>query len=253
MSAADESGIAIPEFALIVLIGATGSGKSTFAARHFAPTEVISSDRCRALVGDDENDQAMTADAFELARLIADKRLRHRRLAVIDATNVRPADRKDWIELARRWHALPVAIVLDPGVDRCVENNRDRAGRPAGGSVVRRMTAEIRKGLGGLQREGFRQVWRLASPEAIAAARVDRQRLWTDKRDDCGGFDIIGDVHGCADELEALLAQLGYVLEWREVAGERVAVVTPPPGRKAVFVGDLVDRGPRIADVIRIA
>ena len=86
--------IDIPDFALVVLIGATGSGKSTFAARHFAATEIVSSDRCRALVCDDETDQSITADAFELVRAIAEKRLEHRRLAVIDATNVRAADRR---------------------------------------------------------------------------------------------------------------------------------------------------------------
>src|SRR5688500_7986295 len=119
MKAADPSRIDIPDFALVVLIRATGSGKSTFAARHFRPTEIMSSDRCRGLVSDDEADQAATADAFDLVRTIAEKRLKNRRLTVIDATNVRAADRKDWVALARRWHALPVAIVIDPGIDLC--------------------------------------------------------------------------------------------------------------------------------------
>ncbi|RWF15619.1 MAG: polynucleotide kinase-phosphatase, partial [Mesorhizobium sp.] len=109
----DKTDLAIPDFALVVLIGSTGSGKSTFAARHFLPTEVISSDRCRALVCDDETDQDVSADAFELMREIVGKRLKHRKLAVIDATNVRAADRRAWIELARKWHALPVAVVID--------------------------------------------------------------------------------------------------------------------------------------------
>src|SRR5438445_2583255 len=102
--------LTIPELSLVVLIGPSGCGKSTFAAKHFLPTEVISSDYCRALVSDDEVDQDATADAFDLAREIAAKRLKRRKLAVIDATNVRTADRKAWIELARQWHALPVAI-----------------------------------------------------------------------------------------------------------------------------------------------
>jgi len=87
--------IAIPDFCLVVLIGATGAGKSTFARRHFKPTEIISSDYARALIADDENDQTISADAFDLVASIADKRLKHRRLAVIDATNVRAPDRKD--------------------------------------------------------------------------------------------------------------------------------------------------------------
>jgi protein phosphatase len=245
--------IEIPDFALVVLIGSTGSGKSTFAARHFAPTEVISSDHCRGLVSDDETDQSVSADAFELVRAIAEKRLKHRRLTVIDATNVRAADRKSWIELARRWHALPVAIVIDPGVDVCIQRNNARTDRPSGAQVVQRMTQEVRRGQGGLQKEGFRQVWKLSSQAQIDETAIERRPLWTDKRDDAGPFDIIGDVHGCADELEALLTTLGYAVEWSEDLGERAVSVTPPEGRKAIFLGDLVDRGPNSPDALRIA
>ena len=250
MRAPDKLQIEIPDFALVVLIGASGSGKSTFAAKHFLPTEIISSDYCRGLVSDDETDQAATADAFDLVRVIAEKRLKRRKLAVIDATNVRAADRKGWVEVARRWHALPVAIVIEPGVDICIERNKLRADRQFGGQVVQRMVAEIRKGLRGLQREGFRQVWQLSTPEGVESATVTRQPLWTDKRADTGPFDIIGDVHGCADELENLLRELGYGIAWNAA---REVTVTPPPGRKAIFVGDLGDRGPRTPDVLRIA
>ena len=243
----------IPDFALVVLIGASGSGKSTFAARHFAPTEVISSDHCRALVSDDETDQSVSADAFELVKAIAEKRLKHRKLTVIDATNVRMPDRKAWVELARRWHALPIAMVIDPGVEVCVERNRARPDRPFGANVVQRMVSEIRKGQGGLQREGFRHVWKLTSADQIDAATVERKPLWTDKRDDHGPFDIIGDVHGCAVELEELLIALGYEVAWGEILGERSVTVTPPQGRKAIFLGDLVDRGPNSPDALRIA
>lgn len=242
--------IDVPDFSLIVLIGATGSGKSTFARKHFKSTEVISSDYARGLVADDENDQAVSADAFDLVRAIADKRLKNRKLAVIDATNVRAPERKQWVEVARRWHALPVAIVLDPGLDVCVERNRGRPDRNFGPGVPQRMISEIRKGLRGLQREGFRQVWTLKSVEEIDAAVVERRPLWTDKRGDQGPFDVIGDVHGCADELTILLVELGYRLSWDD---DRTARIDAPHGRKLVFVGDLVDRGPRSPDVIRIA
>lgn len=156
--------IAIPDFSLVVLIGASGSGKSTFAAKHFLPTKVISSDRCRALICDDETNQEVTGEAFDLARTLVEARLKLRRLAVVDATNVRAADRKGWIEAARNWHALPVAIVIEPGAEVCAERNRARPDRPFGTGVVQRVTMEIRKGLGGLQREGFRQVWSSPPP-----------------------------------------------------------------------------------------
>jgi polynucleotide kinase-phosphatase len=239
----------VPDFSLVVLIGATGSGKSTFASHWFGPTEIVSSDHCRALVCDDAADQSVTADAFDLLRTVVEKRLKNRRLAVIDATNVRAADRKPWIEVARRWHAVPVAIVIDPGLDACIARNSGRVDRNFGPGVAQRMIHEIRRGLGGLQREGFRQVWQLSSVDAIDAARVERRPLWTDRRGDAGPFDIIGDVHGCADELQSLLGALGYDVRWD---GSTVHVGAPN-GRKLVFVGDLVDRGPRTPDVLRIA
>lgn len=245
----DSTLLDIPDFCLVVLIGATGSGKSTFAARWFKPTEVISSDYCRGLVSDDETDQSASADAFALVAAIAQARLKHRRLAVIDATNVRAADRKQWVELARRWHALPVAVVVDPGLDVCVERNKARPDRDFGPGVPQRMIQEIRRGLRGLANEGFRQVWKLSSIESIETARVERRPMWTDRRDDRVPFDVIGDVHGCVDELRALLDQLGYVLSGE---GEALAVAAPH-GRKLVFVGDLVDRGPDSPNVLRIA
>src|SRR4051812_33051923 len=98
--------IEIPEFALVLLVGASGTGKSTFAAKHFLPTEIVSSDRARGWVADDETDQSVTADAFELVHAIVERRLKHRRLTVIDATNVQPEARKGLIALARKWHAL---------------------------------------------------------------------------------------------------------------------------------------------------
>jgi protein phosphatase len=252
MSTGDKN-IEIPDFSLVVLIGSTGSGKSTFAAKHFLPTEVISSDYCRALVSDNETDQGVAGDAFDLVREIAGKRLKHRKVAVIDATNVRPADRKSWIELARLWHALPVAIVFDPGIEVCIARNKGRPDRTFGGQVVQRMVSEVRRGLGGLQREGFRQVWKLASVDSIEAATVTRQPLWTDKRNDHGPFDIIGDIHGCAKELQALLTKLGYGIEWIDDGSDRTVNVTSPHGRKVIFVGDIVDRGPNSPDALRIA
>ncbi|MDP4027145.1 polynucleotide kinase-phosphatase [Methylobacterium sp. NEAU 140] len=244
--------LSIPEFALVVLIGASGSGKSTFARRHFAATEVISSDACRGLVADDENDQTATPDAFALLGTILDLRLKGRRLTVVDATNVRPEDRRKLVEIARRWHALCVAVVLDPGEDACRARNAARPERTFGPHVVRNQYAALRRGLRGLAREGFRQVHQLRSESEIDTVRVTRQRLWTDRRDEVGPFDIVGDVHGCGDELEALLDKLGYAVERTEREGEPRYRVTPPAGRKAVFVGDLVDRGPRVADALRL-
>lgn len=112
--------IIIPELSLVVLIGASGSGKSSFARKHFKATEVLSSDFCRGLVFDDENDQSATKEAFEVLHYIAPKRLASGKLTVIDATNVQVEDRKPLLQLAREYHCLPVAIATGCSICRCL-------------------------------------------------------------------------------------------------------------------------------------
>lgn len=148
--------IRVPELALVVLVGASGSGKSSFARQHFLPTEVISSDFCRGLVADDENDQAATSDAFEILHFIAGKRLAAGRLTVVDATNVQPEARRPLVELARKYHCLPVALVLDVPEGVCQQRNETRSDRDFGPHVIRNQSSQLRRSMGNLQREGFR-------------------------------------------------------------------------------------------------
>jgi len=240
--------ITIPELSLVVLIGPSACGKSSFARAHFKPTEVISSDFCRGLVSDDENDQSATGDAFELLHFIVRKRLTAARLTVVDATNVQPEARKPLVAIAREFHVLPVAIVLNMPEKLCHERNQNRPDRQFGPHVVRNQSQQLRRSIRGLEKEGFRHVFVLSSPEEVTAVSIVRQPLWNNLKHEHGPFDIIGDVHGCFEELIALLRQLGYRVE----DGADGAKVTPPPGRKAVFVGDLVDRGPRIPETLRL-
>jgi protein phosphatase len=240
--------IKIPELALVVLIGPSGSGKSTFSKAHFKPTEVISSDFCRGLVSDDENNQAATNDAFEVLHFIAAKRLRAGKLTVIDATNVQPEARKSLIGLAREYHCLPVALVLDMPERLCRDRNAGRADRAFGEHVIRNQCSQLHKSLRGLEREGFRHVSVFKSPEELLDLTIRREPLWNNKKDERGPFDIIGDIHGCLDELLELLARLGYQVTNQD---GRFAV-TNGEGRKIVFVGDLVDRGPKSPGVIRL-
>jgi len=236
--------ITIPELSLVVLIGASGSGKSSFARRHFLPTEVLSSDFCRGLVADNENDQAATKDAFEVLHFIASKRLAAGRIVVVDATNVQPEARKPLLALAREYHCLPVALVLDMPERVCQDRNVSRPDRDFGPHVVRNHIKSLHQSLRGLEREGFRHVFTLSSPEMADEATLTREPLYNNKKGEHGPFDIIGDIHGCFDELVGLLTTLGYAVDDH--------VVTPPPGRKAVFLGDLGDRGPRTPDVLRL-
>ncbi|MET9654102.1 polynucleotide kinase-phosphatase [Streptomyces sp. NPDC006460] len=230
----------VTDLSLVVLIGASGSGKSTFARRHFKPTEVVSSDFCRGLVSDDENDQSASRDAFDVLHYIAGKRLEAGRLTVVDATNVQQEARRQLVQLARKHDVLPIAIVLDLPEEVCRTRNAarpDRADMPA--HVVQRHRRELRRSLRGLEREGFRKVHVLRSVEEVDAAEVVTEKRFNDLRHLTGPFDIIGDIHGCRSELETLLGRLGYV-DGRH-----------PEGRTAVFVGDLVDRGPDSPGVLR--
>ncbi len=244
--------ITIPELALVVLIGPSGSGKSTFARKHFKSTEILSSDFCRALVSDDENDQVATKDAFDVLHFIGAKRLAAGKLVVVDATNVQPEARKPLVTLAREYHCLPVAIVLNLPEKLCRERNRSRENRDFGPHVIRQQSQQLRRSLRGLDREGFRKVFVLSSPEEVEAAVVQREPLWNNLKHEHGPFDIIGDVHGCFDELQTLLNQLGYEISRDVSPSVDGYMVRPPEGRKAVFLGDLVDRGPSIPAVLRL-
>ncbi|MGW2782242.1 polynucleotide kinase-phosphatase [Streptomyces populi] len=242
MSEQNDQGRVLPvtDLSLVVLIGASGSGKSTFARRHFKPTEVISSDFCRGLVADDENDQSASGDAFDVLHYIAGKRLAAGRRTVVDATSVQQDSRRQLIELARKHDVLPIAIVLDVPEDVCAERNAaraDRAGMPR--RVIQRHTRELRRSLRSLEREGFRKVHVLRGVADVENASVVTEKRFNDLTHLTGPFDIVGDIHGCASELETLLGKLGY------------ADGVHPEGRTAVFVGDLVDRGPDSPGVLR--
>ncbi|MDI3402396.1 polynucleotide kinase-phosphatase [Streptomyces cavernicola] len=239
-AAAASRELAVTDLSLVVLVGASGSGKSSFARRHFKPTEVISSDFCRGLVSDDENDQGASRDAFDVLHYIAGKRLAAGRLTVVDATNVQQESRKQLVQLARQHDVLPIAIVLDVPEEVCAQRNAaraDRADMPR--RVVQRHTRELRRSLKHLEREGFRKVHVLRGVDEVENAVIRLEKRYNDLSHLTGPFDIIGDIHGCRSELDTLLGKLGYV------DGAH------PEGRTAVFVGDLVDRGPDSPGVLR--
>jgi len=238
--------IEIPETAVVVLVGVSGSGKSTFARTHFKPTEVLSSDYFRGMVSDDENNQSVSPQAFDVLHYVANKRLDLGLLTVIDATNVQKEARASLLRLAREQNCLAVAIVLDIPEKICRERNEKRPGRNFGSHVITRQTEHLRKSIKQLQKEGFRYVYILTNEEEAANAEIIRTTLWNNKKRESGPFDVIGDVHGCYDELCELLAKLGYEVD----AGNFFA--KPPAGRKAVFLGDLCDRGPKNVETLRI-
>lgn len=241
--------LCIPRMGLVVLVGVSGSGKSTFARRHFKPTEVVSSDFCRGLVADDENDQAATPDAFDVLHYIVGTRLRRGLLTVVDATNVQQSARAELVRLAKSHDVMVDAIVLDVPEGVALDRNEQRPDRDFGSHVVSRQRRDLKRSLSRIRKEGFRRVHLLRGVEEVDAATIVRERSWNDLRDVTGPFDIIGDVHGCAAELRSLLVTLGWQLE--QADGLAVGA-THPAGRTAVFVGDLVDRGPDTPGVLRL-
>ena len=228
--------IHVPEFSMVLMVGPTSSGKSTFARKHFLNTEIVASDDCRATVSDDPNNQSASTDAFDLLHFITRTRLRNRRLTVVDATNLQSKHRNTLRDIARENDCPTVAIIMATDLKTCIARSKARQDRHAEERLVRNQHKLMRQSTRQLPKERFRRVHVLETPEDAEEAIVLRAKPRLDRQDDHGPFDIIGDVHGCHQELLNLLEKLGY----QDTDG----VTTHPEGRKAVFVGDLVDRGP---------
>ena len=235
--------ITIPELSLVLLIGPLGSGKSTFAARHFRSSEVLSLDAVRSMIADGDTGEGAQEAAWGALLELAARRLDLGRLTVIDADLVSAARRQPLLQLAAELHYIPAAFVFALPEPTCQIWNGKRPDASASPERVSEQHAQLQAAELGLAEEGFRRIFRLSSPEELAGAEMNRLPLWSDRRDETGPFDLIGSVHGRYDELVALLTKLGYGLD---------LVMEHPQGRKLVFLGDIIDYGPRNADVLRL-
>ena len=245
--------IEIPELSLVVLIGPSSAGKSTFAAKYFKSTEIISSDFCRSIVSDDVNSLEASADAFDLVHYIISKRLKRGNLTVVDATNLQEEARKSLLKLAKQYHTFPVAIVLNLPEKLCQERNKVRTDRAINSSVIRNQHRQMRRSIRRLKKEGFRFIFTLKNEEEVEQTKISRLKLKPNKKEENGPFDIIGDIHGCFTELRNLLTKLGYkVTKHRNREQNYGYSVIAPSARKALFLGDLTDRGPASNEVLRL-
>lgn len=246
--------IRIPKTALVLLVGASGSGKSSFAKKHFAQYEIVSSDACRGIVSNDENNQAASNDAFELFYYIISMRLKKGLLTVADATNIQPDARKKLISIARSFHVLPVAIVFDMPQELCENRNKERTDRNVPSHVIRRQLQDLKRSLKSIKKEGFKKLYTFRSEEeADNVPAIVREKLYNDKAELHGPFDIIGDVHGCYEELIELLRKLRYIIEKTADDGTNYGLkVSHPENRTVIFLGDLIDRGPASPAVLKL-
>jgi protein phosphatase len=169
--------LVIPRPAVVLLVGVAGCGKSTFAARHFAPTEVVSSDACRALVADDPNDQSASADAFAVLHLLLQRRLKRRGLVTaVDATSLRRRDRRPFVRAGQQAGTPVVAVVLDLPLEVCVERDRERSDRTVGADTLADMQQALHRGLPDLAREGLYAAYVLRTEAEVEAAELRRVR-----------------------------------------------------------------------------
>lgn len=168
--------IVVPDPALVLLVGPSGAGKSTFARRHFLPSEIISSDELRAMVADDPNDQAASAEAFHIMGVLLNARLKRRRLSVVDATNLRPANRRRWLGIARRYGIPAVAVAFDLPEATFAAWNAARPGRRVEEEVVELQARRLRMALESLPDEGYERLVVLREPHALGAIEVERAR-----------------------------------------------------------------------------
>jgi len=244
-----ENQIEIPGGAVVVLVGPPGAGKSTFAAKHFKATQIVSLDDARAAVSDDAGNQSVTADAVALTQLHLELRLKNGRTTVLDSTNLTDASLASSRKLASKYGAPRVAIVLDTPRDECQRRNAARS-RVVPANRLDTMYDRFEALLPVLGQEGFAAIHRVDGGDVVIV-ESPRSNIHPDVPVvEASGFDVIGDVHGCSAELKNLLVELGYSLRF-DSDGAISSVIPPTEGRMLAFVGDLVDRGPDSLTTVR--
>ncbi|MEC8063939.1 MAG: AAA family ATPase [Pseudomonadota bacterium] len=238
--------------ALVFLVGCSGSGKSTFCETYFQPSQVVSSDQCRKLVSDREEEQQATQDAFTILYQIVEKRIRRGLFTVIDATNLEKSVIQKIKKYAEVFKRSLHAFVFSLPLEQCLTWNNKRPKRQVVSEVIYRQHKAQQNALEYIIAEEITHTV-LTSVDAINAIEIEVKgtQIYTQAEKhiiDDGPFDIIGDVHGCLDELNDLLSKLGYVIN-RQDGCEHMH---HPQRRKVIFVGDLVDRGPNSVGVINL-
>jgi protein phosphatase len=163
----------IADPSLVLLVGPSGGGKSTFARRSFPARSVLASDELRGMLADDPSDQGASAEAFQVLTVLVNGRLRRRLLTVVDATNLRAESRRRWRSLARRYELPSVAVCFDLPVQEYIAFNLARPERQVEEEVVRQQAERMRRAMVDIVNEDFDACWVLRSPAEVAAAEVE--------------------------------------------------------------------------------
>lgn len=164
--------IEVPDPGLVLLIGPSGSGKSTFAAKHFRPSEVLSSDLFREMVGGERDPRSASGDAFLSLRFVAAKRLRRRAFTVIDATNLNPRSRSPFVGLAARHGLASAGIVFC--LPESVVIRRNQAHRRLEQKAIGAQLEQVREAVFRLSSEGIARLFVLESEQAVDQSQVVR-------------------------------------------------------------------------------
>lgn len=236
-----ETNLTLPPLALVILCGGSGSGKSTWARKHFAQSQIVASDNCREAILDDPANQSANEDVFGLFHSLIEYRLKHRRFTVADSTALKPKSRANLLALAQKWKVPVVVISFDVPLDEALRRDARREGRTVGERVVTRHRQQFEQALVELKKDKQIAALHILTPEQMDSVTVERLKPPTEGV----FFDVIGDVHGCLEELWELFARLGYE------TGED-GLPRHPEGRLPVFVGDLADRGPDSPGALRL-
>lgn len=234
--------IKLPELVLVVLVGPSGSGKSAFANKYFLPTEILSLEQCQAFVSDVEPQVSAIPAAVNILHSIAAERLKLGKLTVIDALNITKEERISLVQLAKHHYTSAVAIVIETSLQKSL----DQADRGFEKDQIHQQYDDFTHYIPNIDEEGFKFVYSVDPQEEI---KIIRQKLRSNKKEERGGFDIIGDIHGCFEELTELLSELGYKIQ-RLPDGH--FDVQNPENRRVIFLGDLTDRGNDSVNVLRL-
>lgn len=243
--------ITLPEISVVLLLGASCSGKSTFARNHFRKEDILSQEQFLRMVAGEDHSPRAHEDATAALNYILEKRLRNGLLTVVDGRHVSQASRKHLRQLAKKNYVPMVGIWLDLSEEVLRARLEGSGSERTSINQIRQQKEELEKYDLGMKAEGFQAVYRLRSEEEIDEVSFNIKPHASNHKKLTGPFDLIGDVHGCLDELILLLGHLGYNVK-RRTDGKGWYQVAAPEGRQAIFVGDLVDRGPDSPGVLKL-